>query len=236
MMTQKGMAHFKHSRISNISDPEYDADAGHETVTLFLSLIDVEGRKNGQIEIKMSFNYLLKDIIKLGWWQSDMACIVDQKGKYMAHTNMTMKGRHYLGGENDPLELTILKKMDTTPFGTIQSEGHPPDMVAGFYKLEQIPWTIILFAKGKNILKPITNYRNAFALGSAFLIFVVLMLIRRHVGKIVSQIEILSQNARKVAGGEYGTVAHRQAGPSRSGKVCCHRGFAASAGQQSHLA
>lgn len=205
MMAQQGMVHFRHSRITKISDPEYDTDAGHEIVTLALTLIDAEGRDNGQIEIKMSFDYLLKDIIKLGWWQSDMACIVDQKGKYMAHTNMAMKGRHYLGGENDPLELTILEKMKTTPFGTIQSEGHPPDMVAGFYKLEQIPWTIILFAKGKSILKPITNYRNAFALGSAFLIFVVLILIRHHVGKIVDQIKILSKNARKVAIGEYGS-------------------------------
>jgi class 3 adenylate cyclase len=204
MRTQNGMAHFRHSRISNISNPEYDTDVGHETVTLVLTLIDGQGHENGHIEIKMSFNYLLKDIIKLGWWQSDMACIVDQKGKYMAHTNMQMKGRHYLGGENDPLELMILKKMDTTAFGTIQSQGHPPDMVAGFYKLEQIPWTIILFAKGKNILKPIIHYRNAFALGSAFLIMVVLMLIRHHVGKIVRQIQTLSENARKVAGGEYG--------------------------------
>lgn len=205
IMAQNSMAHFRHSRISKISNPEYDTDAGHETVILALSLIDVNGSENGQVEIKMSFHYLLRDILKLGWWQSDMACIVDQKGKYMAHTNMTMKGRHTLGGGNDPLELSILKTMETTPSGTIRSGGYPPDMVAGFYKLEQIPWTIILFAKGKKILKPITHFRNAFALGSAFLIFVVLILIRHHVGKIVRQIETLSENARQVAGGNYGS-------------------------------
>lgn len=205
MMAKHGMMHFQHSRISKISDPEYDSDVGHETVTLILTLIDVRGNNNGQIEIKMSFNYLLKDIIKLGWWQSDMACIVDQDGKYMAHTNMTMQGRQTLGGEKDPLEKAILNKMEADSFGTVQSEGHPPDMVAGFYKLEQIPWTIILFAKGESILKPITQYRNVFALGSAGLIFIILILIRTHVGEIVSQIKILSKNAKKVAGGEYGS-------------------------------
>ena len=205
MMGQQKMMHFRHSRITKISTPEYDTDAGHEVITLAVTLIDAKGRDNGQIEIKMSFSYLLRDIIKLGWWQSDMACIVDQKGKYMAHTNMAMKGRHFLGGENDPLELTILEKMETTPFGTIKSKGHPPDMVAGFYKLEHIPWTIILFAKGTSILKPITNYRNAFALGSIFMIFAVLILIRHHVGKIVDQIKILSKNARQVAIGKYGS-------------------------------
>ena len=205
MMAQQGMMHFKHSRISKVSNPEYDSDVGHETVTLILTLVDAKGLDNGQIEVKMSFNYLLKDIIKLGWWQSDMACIVDQEGRYMAHTNMTMQGRHTLGGENDPLEQAILEKMGTHPFGTVQSEEHPPELVAGFYKLEQIPWTIILFAQGENILKPIIKYRNAFAMGSAGLIFVILLLIRRHVGKIVNQIEALSQNAKKVAGGEYGS-------------------------------
>jgi len=204
MMVKHGMG-FQHSRISKISDPEYDSDVGHETVTLILTLIDVSGKDNGQIEVKMSFNYLLKDIIKLGWWQSDMACIVDQYGKYMAHTNMTMQDRQTLGGKNDPLETAILNKMVVDSFGTVQSEGHPPDMVAGFYKLEHIPWTIILFAKGESILKPIIQYRNVFALGSAGLIFIILILIRTHVGEIVSQIKILSRNAKKVAGGEYGS-------------------------------
>ncbi len=205
MMAKHGIMHFQYSRISKISDPEYDSDVGHETVTLILTLIDVRGNDSGQIKVKMSFNYLLKDIIKLGWWQSDMACIVDQDGKYMAHTNMTMQGRQTLGGENDPLEKAILNKMEADPFGTVQSEGHPPNMVAGFYKLEQIPWTIILFAKGESILKPIIQYRNVFALGSAGLIFIILLLIRRHVGEIVSQIKMLSRNAKKVAGGEYGS-------------------------------
>lgn len=76
--------------------------------------------------------------------------------------------------------------------------------MAGFYTLEHIPWTIILFARGQSILKPIINYRNAFALGSAGLVFLILMLILRHVGKIVDQIEALSLNAKKVAGEEYG--------------------------------
>lgn len=205
MMNHHGMMRFSHSRISKISDPEYDADEGHETVTLTLALKDISGQEKGSLLVKLSFNYLLKDIIKLGWWQSDMACIVDQGGKYMAHTNMTMKDRHYLGGENDPLEQAILEKMKTTPFGTIQSGGYPPDKVAGFYKLDQAPWTIILFAQGKSILKPITNYRNAFALGSFVLIFIILMLIRHHVGKIVDPIRILSKNAQKVAKGDYGS-------------------------------
>ncbi|WP_024334237.1 adenylate/guanylate cyclase domain-containing protein [Desulfotignum balticum] len=204
MMAFGGMTQFRHTRILDVSQPVYDTDAGHNAVIMSVTLVDSAGSGNGRIEIKMSFNYLLKDIIQLGWWQSDMACIVDKAGKYMAHTNMTMKGRHYLGGENDPLEQAILQEMKTAVSGTVQSPGYPPAMVAGFYKLEQVPWTIILFAKGKNILQPITNYRNAFVFGSGVLIFLILLLIRQHVGQIVHQIKTLSKNARKIARGEYG--------------------------------
>lgn len=119
-MKPHGMMHLQHSRMYKISKSEYDSDVGHETVTLVLTVMDVNGGENGQIRIIMSFNYLLKDIIELGWWQSDMACIVDLEGRYMAHTNMTMQGRHALGGENDPLEQAILIKMKTHPFGTVQ--------------------------------------------------------------------------------------------------------------------
>ena len=203
-MEDHGMMPFHHSRILNISEPVFDADEGHKTVTLFLNILASPGRVKGKLEIVMSFNYLLKDIIKLGWWQSDMACIVNQSGKYMAHTNMSMQGRHYLGGEKDPLEMAIIDEMKIKPFGTVTSSGHPPDMIAGFYKLEQVPWTIILFAKGNKVLKRITNYRNGFIFGSFVLVLVILLLIRDHVGKIADKIKILSKSAQKVAKGNYG--------------------------------
>lgn len=190
--------------LSGISDPIFDSSLGHETVTLTLNLLDSFGWPSGELNLKISFEYLLKDIRALGWWQSDMACIVDQQGQYMAHTNMTMKGRHTLGGENDPFEMAIYNKMLSFPSGTVNSQGHPPEMVAGFYKLEQVPWTIILFAKGKNIFATIIRYRNIFAAASLTLIFVVLMLIRRHVCSIVEQIKALSDNAGQVSQGIYG--------------------------------
>jgi len=204
MSHQHGMMRFYHSRISKISKPEFNSDVGHQTVMLTVAASDDRGHLYGHFLIKLSFKYLLKDILKLGWWQSDMACIVNKVGLYMAHTNMAMQGRYILGGENDPLEQAIRRKMEVESFGTVASKGYPPDMIAGFYKLNQVPWTVILFAKGRNILKPIIQYRNAYALGSGALILVILLLIRLHVGKIATQIANLSENAKKVAKGEYG--------------------------------
>ena len=204
MKHRKGMR-FYHSSIFKISSPEYDTDKGHKTVTMTLSLSGSGGENLGTLDIKISFDYLLKDIIKLGWWQSDMACIVDQTGKYMAHTNMTMTGRKFLGDGDDPLENAIFEKMSQNSFGTVSSSGHPPEMIAGFYKLEQVPWTMILFARGDKILEPIITYRNAFALGSLVLVVVILLLIRFHVGNIVKHVKLLSDKARRVAKGHYGT-------------------------------
>ena len=203
----KNKRHMKihRSRLLKITDPEYDTDAGQETVKIVLSLLDVSDQVVANLEIVMSFKYLLKDIFKLGWWQSEMACVVDKNGRYLVHTNMLMKGRQSLGDTNDLIEVAVLKEMETKSFGTINSGGHPPDMVAGFQKLEHLPWAIILFAKGEKILKPITEYRNAFALGGIFLIIIILVLIRFQVGNIVGRIKELSQKAKRVAKGDYGT-------------------------------
>jgi HAMP domain-containing protein len=203
-MGSDGQMQLHRSKILKITEPEYDADADQETVKLILPLSNTLDQIVGNIEITMSFKYLLKDIFKLGWWQSDMACIVDRNGKYLVHTNMLMKGRQFLGETDDLIETAVLKGIKIGPFGTVNSGGHPPDMVAGFQKLEHLPWTIILFARGEKIFKPIIQYRNAFALGGILIILIILVLIRLQVGPIVDKIEKLSKDAKKVAKGEYG--------------------------------
>lgn len=204
MMSSSKMR-FSRSMVSAVSTPEYDTDKGQKTVTISVLLFGPNGENMGNLNIQMRFDYLLQDITRMGWWQSDLACIVDQTGKYMVHhTNMTMNDRKFLGDKNDPLEKAILDKMQQVHFGTVKSREHPPKVIAGFYKLEQVPWTIIIFARGEKILSPIINLRNAFALGSLILVFIILMLIRIHVGQLVNYIKLLSDKAQKVAKGEYG--------------------------------
>ena len=204
-MPMKNMVmNFHHTKILKITAPEFDAGAGHKTVKFVLSLFNQSDEVVGNLEIIMSLKYLLQDIFNLGWWQSDWACVVDQTGKYIAHTNMVMKGRDFLGGTFDSVEVSILNEMKKRPFGTVKSKGYPPETVAGFYKLKNVPWTIIMFAQGNKILKPIILYRNYFAFGGVALLIVILVLIRFQAGKIVKRIEALSEKAEKIAKGEYG--------------------------------
>ncbi len=195
---------FNRCRITGISTPEYIPDPTGRTVNLAVSIYGSEGETMGSLSIGMKFDYLLQDIMSQGWWQSDMACIVNEKGHYMAHTNMTMKGRHILGETGDFLETAISERMKTQSFGTLRSEGHPPDRIAGFHKLDHVPWTIILFADGQKILAPIVTYRNGLALGSLTLVILVILLIRFNIGRMVDQIRSLSERAGQVARGDYG--------------------------------
>ena len=200
----KGMR-FSRSKIASVSGPRYHAGEDGRTVAMQITLYGPSEQVLGHLAIRMPFDYLLKDILSLGWWQSDMACIVDETGTYMAHTNMTMADRRSLGGSNDPLEQAIVKKMNSQTFGTVTSRGHPPDLVAGFYKLDQVPWTIIMFADGRKILGPIVTYRNVLALGILVLSGLVLVLIRFHMCRMVNQIQQLSTKAEAVADGDYGS-------------------------------
>ncbi|MEX1300365.1 MAG: adenylate/guanylate cyclase domain-containing protein [Desulfotignum sp.] len=196
---------FSRSQITSVSGPRYHADEQGRTVTMHISLFGTSEKRLGDLVIRMEFDFLLKDILDLGWWQSDMACIVDESGAYMAHTNMAMKNRRTLGGSDDPLEQTIFEKMKSQPFGTVFLEGHPPDLVAGFYKLDHVPWTIIMFAEGRKVLGPIVTYRNGIALGVFVLAALVLVLIRFHMCRMVGQIQQLSEKAQAVSEGDYGS-------------------------------
>ncbi len=110
------------------------------------------------VEVSLRFDYLMQDIIKLGWWQSELACLVDQSGRYLAHTK-AMEGRTQLGETNDPVELAVLERMKEKPFGTYLGPGHPPDLVSGFYRIKQAPWVIVMFAPGEKILASIVKFR-----------------------------------------------------------------------------
>lgn len=198
------MMRFHHGEFSKITEPQFDADAGHETVTLISSLLSYSDKVVGKLEIALSFDYLIKDVIAMGWWQSGMACIVDRSGEFIIHTSALMKGRQMLGETNDTLEMMVHEEMKNRPYGTVRALGNPPVQVAGFYSLQHAPWAIVVFAPGKKILRPIIHFRNTFAFGSLILVLIVILLIRSHVSKIVRKIKQLSKNAEKVAKGEYG--------------------------------
>ena len=70
--------------------------------------MDQDGKTLGRIEVLVSYDYLLQDILAEGWLQTQMACLVNNEGIYLAHSNPAMRARHCLGETNNPLELEML--------------------------------------------------------------------------------------------------------------------------------
>ena len=85
-MGRSGMMHFHRARISEVTSPRYDTRTGEETVTLISDLKDESGRTVGRLKVSIRFSYLMQDITQLGWWQSDLTCLVDNSGRDLPHT------------------------------------------------------------------------------------------------------------------------------------------------------
>lgn len=187
-----------------VTSPRYDAAIGEDTVNLISGIKDESGNNLGKLTISLNFDYLLAGIKSLAWWQTDKACLIETSGRYIAHTDALMEGRMELGGTQDPFETALLREIQKSPYGTFLGQGHPPDRVAGYYKLRNAPWIIVLFAPGKEVLAPIVRLRAYFLGGVLCAICVILLLIHWVVGRMVRSFTEISDASTRVARGDYG--------------------------------
>ena len=201
---KRGMMRFHKAVISEITPPQHDTQLGHETVRLISKFKDEDQNSLGTLEVVIRFDYLLEGIQTLGWWQSELAGLVDKTGRFIAHTETTIKTHKRLGETRDPLELSLLAAMQKRPFGALAGPGHPPDLVSGFYKLKNAPWTIVLFAPGTKILAPILRFRTLYLLVGGVSFIFILLLIRFVGGRMVRSVRQISETAERVARGDYG--------------------------------
>ena len=201
-MGGSGMMQFHRARISEVTPPRYDAQTKQKTVTLISDFKDKSGQLVGRLEVSLGFDYLMQDIIKYGWWESSMACLIDESGRYLAHSS-AMQGRTRMGETEDPVELAVMENIRDKPYGTHLGPGHPPKLVSGFYRIQQAPWVIVMFAPGKDILAPIVKFRFYYAVVGSLCIILILFLIQVIGGKMVGQIGKISDAAKQVAKGDY---------------------------------
>ncbi len=196
---------FHQARFMEVTPPRYDVNAGYETVSMISSFKDETGREVGKLDVEIRFDHLLKDIEMLGWRQSDISGLVDDSGKYLAHTQAAQAEGHTRLGENGEwIEVAILSSLKEKPYGTILGKGHPPHRVGGFYRLSRAPWTLVLLAPGETVLEPVLRFRFYFTLAGFFTITAILVLIQWVGGKLVRSIKEIAEAAEAVANGTYG--------------------------------
>ncbi len=191
-------------RCAKMSPTEYFYPSDAKTVVLRGELLDQAGQPLGRLELFVSYDYLMRDILTEGWMVAQMACLVSQEGYYLAHSSAMMAARHCLGETQDPMELAMLKAMKEKDYGTVMGEGYPPKMVIGFCKLHAAPWAIMLHARGSEILAPILRFRLYYLAGGVLCLVIILVLIRLVVRPMVLAIRGIAAKASLVAQGDYG--------------------------------
>ena len=199
------MMRFQRGAISQVTSPRYDAEAGEQTVTIISDLKDESGSTLGRLKVTLRFAYLLQDIKKLGWWQSDLAFLVDDSGKFIAHAEAWKRVRHQLGETEDPFELAVLENMKEKQDGTVLGPGDPPQIVGGFCRINGAPWVLLLFAPGQKILAPIIKFRLYYGAAGLISILFIMILIRFISGRMVRTVQEISRAAEGVAKGNYGS-------------------------------
>ena len=85
------------AKVARVSPPEYLYPPGQGVVGLQSQLLDDGGRPLGQLDVFVKFDYLMADVLASGWLHSNMACLVNPQGHYLAHSDPAMAGRHCLG-------------------------------------------------------------------------------------------------------------------------------------------
>ncbi|MGA9820257.1 MAG: adenylate/guanylate cyclase domain-containing protein, partial [Desulfobaccales bacterium] len=187
-------------RSAGISAIGYFYPPDGKTVGIGGELLETGGKPLGRLEVVISYDYLMQDILKEGWLVTQMACLVNQEGLYLAHSSPAMQARLCLGGTGDPLELAMLKAMREKPYGTVMGK----DRVIGYYELHAAPWAIMLHARSSQILAPILRFHLYYLAGGVLCLIVILALIRLVVEPVVMAIRGIAARAAQVAQGNYG--------------------------------
>ncbi|WP_169729010.1 PP2C family protein-serine/threonine phosphatase [Desulfatirhabdium butyrativorans] len=187
-------------RIDHITEPHFSNFVEDRSISL-ISQVMKDRTPVGQIEVVLSYEYLIQDMIHSGWWRSSKAFLVDDSGKILISANAA--DREWLGETGDPLEIKTRQAMQTSASGTLMDDDMPPDEVCGYFRLEEAPWAVVMIAPGRKILAPVTRFQYGYVSIAIVFVILILVLIRVVAGRSVATIRAVSRAAKTVAGGNY---------------------------------
>ena len=189
-----------------ITAPKYDKNLKSETVSLVSDFTDWTGKKSGSIEVVISFDNLIDEIVKAPWWRSNKAYLINRDGDILAGTASSETAsqidvRKQKFGESDPLEKQTLAALQTNDFGTVFGPGKPPENISGYCRLTEAPWIMVLIAPGKIVLEPLINFRNSHILFVGIGILLALVYLRTVISRATKAIRRVSKAASELADG-----------------------------------
>ena len=189
----------------SVTSPQYNPGFADETVSLAIYFKDINDDEIGNIEVLLSFDDLVKEVVETPWWKSNRAYLIDETGTVLAATQNT-------AGEADSglklqdrgsLEEKTFKAIRSKDSGTIFEPGLIPRQISGFYHLKEAPWTMVVFSPGDKVLAPIITLGKNFIIVSAIGIFLVIFIIHRATGRTTQAIEKVSYASKNLAQGKF---------------------------------
>jgi sigma-B regulation protein RsbU (phosphoserine phosphatase) len=185
----------------SVSEPSFNPDLDRRTVSLFTRASTDDAAAAVEIEVVMEFDYLLRDMPYADWWRSWKTFLVGGDGQIYVST--TAVDRRQLGETEDPVEIETMGALQDKDSGTLRGSGHPPKEVSGFYRLQEAPWYLVVFAPGEVILQPIVRFRNYYFLTLGVCVLAIVLLIRRVTRQVTGSVRQLSAAAGDIARGEF---------------------------------
>jgi phosphoserine phosphatase RsbU/P len=191
-----------------VSTPVYNSKLHNRTVSLVSEFKDKSNKVVGKVEVIISFDTLIDQIISAPWWKSYKAYLLDSAGNVLVSTGLEMNLEDYFpmrafGTLND-LEKETLAAIQAHDSGTVFGPGTPPEEVSGFYHLTEAPWTMVIMAPGEKILQPIIRFKLLYILTFAISILLILFFIRLSSNRMTSRIKEISAAADDLAKGKFG--------------------------------
>jgi len=190
-----------------ISPLEYNTATQKATVSLYAKLQNDEDPRNRYIEVVLSFYDLIDQIVKSPWWKNNQAFIVDDHLNILTSTSNSSQEGSVPPADNFGLGPTqaqeIWQSIQAKNSGTIFGNGSPPDHVCGFFHLIQAPWTLVIIAPGKQVLKPILEFRKYYYLIGWLGIIAAVLYLRLITEKTTRAIKKLSKAVEQLAGGTF---------------------------------
>jgi sigma-B regulation protein RsbU (phosphoserine phosphatase) len=203
----RGMRFSRMEKFS-VSMPEYNTRIKGETISLSTSLKDENDKVSGHIEVVIAFHDLIDIIVKNKWWQSNKAFLIDNNGKILSSTVFKGNGHSHKEKQtfaiSDTLEIQTLAALQKKEQGIIFGPGHPPDEISGFFRMNEAPWSLVVIAPGRQVLKPILKFKWLFTFAGIFSILIFILLIRTVFTKTTRSIKKVSDAAKELADGRFG--------------------------------
>ena len=203
-----GMMHRYQLEQFEIGTPRYNSQLNNRTVSLISTINDKDDMVVGRVEVIISFDQLIDQIVKAPWWMSNKAYLLDREGNVLTSTTTRMELEDYFPmrafGTVSDLEKKTLAAIRVKNSGTVFGSGSPPEEISGFYHLTEAPWTIVIMAPGEKVLQPIIRFKLVYFLSFTICILLVLFFIMQTTNRLTTRIKKVSAAADDLAKGRFG--------------------------------